>query len=198
MGRRNPRSPRTSSVPVLAACMRSSRKATLRSHAKAATAKVLSAHAPKRVSRRTDASATVPTTFAPTSSAVAPRVPPREKAKSGQSRNVLATPLPKGVQYVDANYSSGTDMEGEDDIDERVLSGFPPALRTLEKDTALLKKLYPSIATSVIQQTLIDTIPKRDDQHSYFASLVDASARLEALQNEALQSRRSTLRSVDT
>ncbi|KDO34559.1 hypothetical protein SPRG_00622 [Saprolegnia parasitica CBS 223.65] len=115
----------------------------------------------------------------------------------GQSRNVLAKPLPKGVQYVDADYSSGTDVE-EDDADERVLSGFPPALRTLEKDTALLKKHYPSISTVVVQQTLIDTIPKCDDQHSYFASLVDASARLEALQEEALQSRRSTLRSVET
>ncbi|OQR98538.1 hypothetical protein THRCLA_06701, partial [Thraustotheca clavata] len=96
--------------------------------------------------------------------------------------------LPKGVQYADGNYSSGTD--GDEDEVVRVGSGFPPALRTIEKDMSLLKKQFPYLDNHVIRQTLIDTIPKCHQQHSYFANLTQASIRLETIQEEQLATRR--------
>ncbi|KAF0699850.1 Aste57867_9626 [Aphanomyces stellatus] len=105
--------------------------------------------------------------------------------------------LPEGVKVIDPNYSSGTD---EDEMDEEALGvgqGFPPSLRTLEKDTILMKKQYPSVETHVIEQVLVDTIPKSEDQHSYNAILTDAAARLEQIHEERIAARRSTLRHVD-
>ncbi|OQR90179.1 hypothetical protein ACHHYP_05726 [Achlya hypogyna] len=164
--------------------MTGSMKARLRSHANstAATTPPMRCRPARKPSRA--AVAKVPVTGS--------------RQRGGQPKNIRPKAFPKGVRYADANYSSGTDME-EDEHDEhvRVGSGFPHALRTLEKDMALLKKQFPGLANSVIEQALIDTIPKRDDEHSYAANLIEASTALEAFQEEQLASRRSTLRSLD-
>ncbi|KAF0725399.1 hypothetical protein Ae201684_016170 [Aphanomyces euteiches] len=105
--------------------------------------------------------------------------------------------LPTGVKHIDPNnYSSGTD---EDEMDESpvVGQGFPTSLRTLEKDTLLMKRQFPSVDTHVIEQVLVDTIPKEEDQHSYNAILTEAAVRLEAIHEELIAARRSTLRHVD-
>ncbi|RHY32590.1 hypothetical protein DYB32_002409 [Aphanomyces invadans] len=106
--------------------------------------------------------------------------------------------LPAGVKLVNPHYSSGTD---EDDMEEAdtpgVGQGFPPSLRTLEKDTALMKKQYPGLSVDVIEQVLVDTIPKQENQHSYNSILTEAAARLEKLHNEVVMARRRTLRHID-
>ncbi|KAH9052103.1 hypothetical protein Ae201684P_013605 [Aphanomyces euteiches] len=88
--------------------------------------------------------------------------------------------LPTGVKHIDPNnYSSGTD---EDEMDESpvVGQGFPTSLRTLEKDTLLMKRQRGHA-----------------HQHSYNAILTEAAVRLEAIHEELIAARRSTLRHVD-
>ncbi len=50
--------------------------------------------------------------------------------------------LPTGVKLISPHYSSGTDEDEMDDT-PAVGQGFPPSLRTLEKDTILMKKQFP-------------------------------------------------------
>ncbi|KAG9409908.1 hypothetical protein AC1031_020219 [Aphanomyces cochlioides] len=121
----------------------------------------------------------------------------KTERRSTRTCKMTSKKLPTGVKHIDPNnYSSGTD---EDEMDESPVigQGFPTSLRTLEKDTLLMKRQFPSVDTHVIEQVLVDTIPKEEDQHSYNAILTEAAVRLEAIHEELIAARRSTLRHVD-
>ncbi|KAF0749069.1 hypothetical protein AaE_007149, partial [Aphanomyces astaci] len=116
----------------------------------------------------------------------------------GSKRRRTPPALPAGVKLINPHYSSGTDEDDMEEADAPVVGqGFPPSLRTLEKDTILMRKQYPGLDVQVIEQVLVDTIPKEQNQHSYNAILTEAAARLEKLHDDVITARRRTLRHVD-
>ncbi|RHZ18798.1 hypothetical protein DYB26_002718 [Aphanomyces astaci] len=103
----------------------------------------------------------------------------------GSKRRRTPPALPAGVKLINPHYSSGTDEDDMEEADAPVVGqGFPPSLRTLEKDTILMRKQYPGLDVQVIEQVLVDTIPKEQNQHSYNAILTEAAARLEKLHDD--------------
>ena len=72
--------------------------------------------------------------------------------------------------------------------------GFPTSLRTLKKDIQYVRRQYPSLPVDLIEEVLIDTIPKEAHIPSTCANLEVALARLKAHHEVQLRARKKSLR----